>query len=62
MKGEYEGKYSIVWDGCDIEMDLYASLDCEGDVDDVDIQNAHYVDNDEPIEAELIEKELQELF
>ena len=34
MKGEYEGKYSIVWDGCDIEMDLYASLDCEGDVDD----------------------------
>ena len=60
MKGEYEGKYSIVWDDCDVEMDLYASLDCEGDVDDVDIQNAHYVDNDEPIEAELIEKTVRD--
>ena len=26
MKGEFEGKYNIVWNDRDVEMDLYASL------------------------------------
>ena len=60
MKGEFEGKYNIVWNDRDVEMDLYASLDCEGDVDDVDIQKAHYVDDDELIEPELIEKAVRD--
>lgn len=60
MKDEYEGKYSIVWNDRDVEMDLYADLDSEGDVADINISNAHYVDNNEPIEAEEIEAKVEE--
>jgi hypothetical protein len=60
MAGEFEGKYSIVWNNRDVEMDLYADLDSDGDIADIDISNAHYVDNDEPIEVEEIEVKVEE--
>lgn len=58
MTFEYDGKYNIVWNERDIEMDLYADLDSDGEIADVNISNAHYIDNDEPIEAEEIEKKV----
>lgn len=58
MTAEYDGKYNIVWNERDVEMDLYADLDSDGEIADVNIENAHYIDNDEPIEAEEIEKKV----
>lgn len=58
MTTEYDGKYNIVWNERDVEMDLYADLDSDGEIADVNISNAHYIDNDEPIEAEEIEKKV----
>ena len=60
MFDKYEGKYNIVWNGRDVEMDLFADLDSDGEIADVNIENAHYIDNDEPIEAEEIEKEVKD--
>lgn len=60
MTAEYEGKYNIVWNDRDVEMDLYADLDYDGEIADVNIENAHYIDNDEPIEAEEIEKKVKD--
>ena len=57
---EYEGKYNIVWNDRDVEMDLYADLYGEGEIADVNIENAHYIDNDEPIEAEEIEAKVKD--
>lgn len=48
MTAEYDGKYNIVWNERDVEMDLYADLDGDGEIADVNIENAHYIDNDEP--------------
>jgi len=60
MRGEYEGKFNIVWNDRDVEMDLYAALDYDGAIDDISITNAHYIDNDEPIEEEEIEKKVKD--
>ena len=57
---EYDGKYNIVWNGRDVEMDLYTDMYANGDIADVNISNAHYIDNDEPIEAEEIEAKVKE--
>lgn len=59
MCGEYEGKYNIVWNDRDVEMDLYASLDYNGEVDEIKITNTHYVDSNEPINPEEIQKEVE---
>ncbi len=55
MSYEYEGEYGIVWNNRDVEMNLYADLDCVGDIADIKISNAHYIDNNEPVAAEEIE-------
>lgn len=60
MTAEYEGKYNIVWNDRDVKMDLYADLDSDGEIADVNIENAHYIDNDEPIEAEEIEAKVKD--
>jgi len=57
---EYEGKYNIVWNDRDVEMDLYADLYGDGDIADVNISNAHYIDNGELIEAEEIETKVKD--
>lgn len=57
---EYEGKYNIVWNNRDVEMDLYTDLYADGDIADVNISNAHYIDNDEPIDEAEIEAKVKE--
>lgn len=57
---EYDGKYNIVWNDRDVEMDLYTDMYADGDIADVNISNAHYIDNDEPIDEEEIEAKVKE--